>query len=98
LAVILVVPVGVGWLLRPQSSGFPQVPEDLSLAVTGGGFTAVGETLTATGADAAEPDVTLSGTTGTLGCWILTIGNLGAGRVCSLAPACTPSLWAGGPY
>jgi hypothetical protein len=97
LAVILVVLVGVGWSLRPQSSGFPRVPEDLSLAVTGGGFTAVGETLTATGVDGAELDVTASGTTGTPGPWILTIGNLGAGRVCSLTPGTHAISVGGGP-
>ncbi len=86
LAVILVVLVGVGWSLRPQSSGFPRVPEDVSLAVAGGGFTAVDETLKATGAGGGELDVTASGTTEAPGPWILTIFNLGAGRVCSLAP------------
>ena len=65
--------------------------------MTGGGFTAVGETLTATGADAAEPDVTSSGTTGAPGSWILTIGNLGAGRVCSLAPGVHSISVGGGP-
>jgi hypothetical protein len=76
----------IGWSLRPQSSGFPTVPENLSLSVSGDQVHALSETLMRTSGNVAMlellgsdinqgPERTES--------WKLSVGNLGAGRVCT---------------
>jgi hypothetical protein len=81
LVVILAVLVGVGWSLRPQSSGFPKVPENVSLQAEANGVRTVSEALHRTADNGAvlrgqrrerpgHDDRT----------WILAIGNLGGAR------------------
>jgi hypothetical protein len=84
LVVILLVLVVVGWALRPQSTGFPNVPENVSLTAEATGVTAIAETLTRTPHNGATLVLSVSdGAAAPTDPWILAVGNLGGGRICT---------------
>jgi hypothetical protein len=84
LVVILAVLVGVGWSLRPQSSGFPTVPENVSLQAEANGVRTVSEALHRTADNGAVLEVNVENALGTMsGPWTLVIGNLGGGKICT---------------
>jgi hypothetical protein len=89
LAIITVVFAYLGWTWRPQSSGFPAIPQGLTVQVEGGVDVAAREVLTRTGDDSATLDLFLDAEpVGDLALWSertwsVTIWNLDAGRVCT---------------
>jgi hypothetical protein len=84
LVIILLVLVGVGWSLRPQSSGFRTVPRDMSLTVRAHGVKNVSETLQRDAHSGAVLEVRASNGQGDVtGPWTLEIGNLGTGSICT---------------
>jgi hypothetical protein len=79
-----------GWSLRPQSSGFPSVPENLSLTLTGQQVGTVHETLVRTPANGTMLELQgndIDQSVAPTSTWSLSVGNLGPGRVC------TPSVY-----
>ncbi len=77
-----------GWTLRPQSGGFPSVPENISITVTDGGLKTVSEALYRTGDDGGHlfisselPDSPPTGSAGQH--WMVEIDDIGSGRVCT---------------
>jgi hypothetical protein len=97
LVAILLVLVGVGWSLRPQSSGFPNVPENVSLSVQAQGVTTVSETLTRRSDNSAvlEVQAVTKDQLSVTGPWTLAIGNLEPGHICTPYPTVTFGSGAG---
>ena len=92
--VLICVALGlIGWSLRPQSTGFPTVPAHIAIFVPRSGITG-GEILTRTESNGATLDVLAKGISPAgadpAGEWMVTIENLGAGRLCSPAVYRTP--------
>jgi hypothetical protein len=85
--VVICVVLGVfGWSLRPQSGGFPTVPEDITLAVTATGLMPITETLIRTAGNGSQLELLGGGPQfppSTEGGWTLLIDDLGTGRVCT---------------
>jgi len=89
LVIICAVFTAFGWSWRPQSSGFPTVPENLSITMITGGPPTIDETMTRT----ADNGSTLQLVDGAFGsgltepnnstAWTLRILNLGAATVCT---------------
>jgi hypothetical protein len=74
-----------GLSFRPQSGGFPSVPENLSLSVSGNHVQALSETLVRTPTNGSKLELVGSDIQNYLPTerWSLSIGNLGAGTVCT---------------
>ena len=88
LAIITVVFAYLGWNWRPQSSGFPAIPQGLTIQVPGSNV--IGrEVLTRTGDDGAvlevfiHADAVPENPNWNEDSWSVTIFGLGAGRVCT---------------
>src|SRR3954454_21243551 len=87
LAVITVVFGYLGWTWRPQSSGFPAIPQGMTIHVDAPSVVAR-EVLTRTADDGAVLELFLHGDTSTdvptwsEHSWVVTIYHLGSGRLC----------------
>ena len=82
MVVLLVICVALavyGWTLRPQSNGYPSVPENMGVTVSAHTGQVV-ETLTRTAGDGAKLEVLGANVTGP---WSVDFADLGAGRDCT---------------
>jgi len=86
LVVISAAAAVFGLSLRPQSNGFPKVPEGLSLSVSGNQVHALSETLVRTSENGSKLELLGSDILQSplpTERWKLSVGNLGTGRVCT---------------
>ncbi len=81
MVIFLVVFVGVGWSLRPPTSGFPSVPENLSVQVVVKGAPKLTQHLTVKSDGAAKLEI--KGGAGLPGSTKVQIFHIGKGKVCT---------------
>jgi hypothetical protein len=92
LALFTVVLGIYGWILRPQSGGFPSVPENISVTVTdrgGSGGSGVTETLSRNADNGGTLVLQVGQAVPAAGSltapWSMEIDNIGSGKVCTPA-------------
>ena len=87
---IFVIFVVIGWLTRPQSNGFPAVPENMLVTVKAANVVnGVGEVLHRTAGNGAVLDITVD-PPWSAGSWTVGIDNLDGARLCT--PSTLPDL------
>lgn len=86
LVIICSVLALYGWTLRPQSGGFPAVPENLSITVTDSGVKHVSEMLNRTPGNGARLVLTqtiVQNSVQPTARWTVEVDNIGNGHVCT---------------
>ena len=97
---IFVIFVAIGWVTRPQSNGFPAVPENMLVTVrAANGVPGVNEVLHRTADNGAVLNITMDPPS-SAGTWTVGIDNLDGARLCTpstLPDNVTPGLVLSGP-